>query len=308
MKIRTQEGVTVSDCVRNYLAHLDAMAAAGEYSHDHLANVRRDLANFESFTGNGAKDVGDLRQHDLTAWLSRQTKWKSVYTKRNAVSAIVACFRYAEDEERIDRSPFRRPRALRGAKGKPRRPATAEEYLSLIRGGSRALRRALFFLWHTGARTCEMREATWADVTFGDCPRIVLFTHKTARKTGKSRMIALNVVAAKFLAWLKSRATSAYVFTNCDGSPWDRHTFARHLRRTAKRLGLDEGVNERVSGYCIRHSYTCAALTAGFTSKEVADQLGHVDTKMVERVYGSHTQQDVAYLSRLAENIRVKRA
>lgn len=272
---------------------------------DHIANVRRDLTRFVQFVGCD-KEVADCRQHDLSDWLNINPQWKSVNTRKNAVSAVINCFRWAEEEERIDRCPYRRPRALRGAIAKPRRPATEDEYFQLFRAGSQSLRSALFFLRQTGARTCEMREALWTDITPGDRPCIALFTHKTHRKTGKCRIIALNIVVHRFLLWLRKRSKSTHIFVNCHYGPWDRHTFARHLRRTARRCGMDEALAEgidRVTGYCLRHTYTCAALKSGFTTKDVADQLGHTSTAMVERVYGSHTARDFDHLTKKADQI-----
>jgi len=299
-------GATVSSITSAYLKFLERQHKSGSYSADHLSNVRRDLTRFAAFVGE-TKHVAECRQHDLSEWLAAQTQWHSANTKRNSVSSVVGCFRWAEEEELIDRCPYRRPRALRGAIVKPRRPATEEEYLQLFRAGSRALKAALFFLRETGARTCEMREALWTDITVGNRPAIVLWRHKTHRRTGKGRVVALNSVIFRFLLWLKRHTRSTHIFVNAHNGPWDRHTFARHLRRTAERIGMDEGVIEKVTAYCLRHTYACAALTAGFTSKEVADQLGHSDTKMVEKVYGSHTAQDVKYLTRLADDIRSRR-
>lgn len=299
---------SVSSVVASYLRYLERQNRAGAFSTDHLSMVRHYLKRFEEFVSPD-KEIADCRQKNLSAWLAaNETRWLSVCTQRNAVSAVLGCFRYAAEEDSDVINPFHVPRSLRGATAKPRRPATKDEYLQLFRHGSRPLRWALFFLRETGARTCEMREALWTDITIEERPCIVLYTHKTHRKTGKSRTIALNSVVHRFLIWLRKRSRSPHVFTNCDGGTWDRHTFARHLRRTAERIGLDDDVAERVTAYCLRHTFACDALDADFTTKQVADQLGHVDTKMVERVYGSHTRKNMPNLNRVADDIRRRRA
>jgi integrase len=296
---------SIASVVRSYLAHVDRQVKAGA-SLDHANNIRRDLARFSAFIGDVSID--DCRQIQLTEWLGANPQWKSVCSQRNAVANVIGCFHFAEEEGLIARCPYRRPRMLRNLPDRVRRPALAAEYLALRRRGSRPLSRALWFLWQTGARTCEMRLALWSDVTWdGECPRIMLVKNKTARKTGKARVIPLTPIVVRVLRLMQKRARSPFIFVNSDGTPWDRRVFARNLRRLAKRLGMDDGAGERVSAYCLRHSYTCAALTAGFTSKQVADQLGHVDSKMVERVYGSHTREDLRYLSRLAGEIQSRR-
>lgn len=298
---------TVASVVSAYLRHLERQKNQGKYSADHLSNVQRTLGRFAKYIG-AEKDCAECRQHDLSEWLATTAQGHAASTQTNACSAIIGCWRWAEEEDLIERCPYRRPRSLRGAISKPRRPATKEEYLKLRRGGSRSLRAALYFLYETGARTCEMREALWTDITIEARPVIALYVHKTARKTGRCRIVALNDAVLRVLMLMKRKSESCHIFVNSHGGPWDRHTFATHLRRAARRLGMDEGIVERVSGYCLRHSYACAALTAGFTSKEVADQLGHSDSRMVERVYGSHTKGDVSYLNRIADDIRRRRA
>lgn len=300
---------TVAQVTAAYLKHCERQNRAGAFSTDHLKNTRGHLDKFVLFVG-AAKAVDALKQHDLSAWLDKnEDRWKSVATRHNVVAAVIGAFRFAEEEELVDRCPFRTPRSLRGATVKPRRPATSDEYLTLFRAGSRCLKNALFFLRETGARTCEMREMLWTDITFGEHPCVTLFAHKTARKTGKSRTIALNRVVAKFLAWLgNQKGRREHVFVNSDRTPWTRFSFAKNLRRTAAKTGLDEGVVDKMTAYCLRHTFACAALTSGSTTKEVADQLGHVDTKMVERIYGSHTNRDMAYLNRVANSIRERRA
>lgn len=296
---------TVQSVVSAYLLHCERQNRAGAFSTDHLANVRRDLTRFATHIGE--KLVTNCKQHDLSSWLEANEQWKSACTRQNAVAAVIGCFKWAEEEQLIDQCPYRRPRSLRGTIMKPRRPGTPAEYKALLRSGSRPLKQAMFFLWETGARTCEMRELLWTDIVFGHEPRIILVEHKTARKTGRTRVIALNPVIEKFLLWLKRRSTSKFVFVNNDGTPWERRAFAKHLRRVAQRIGLDKalaGDVGRVSAYCFRHTYCCALLAAGMTSKQVADQMGHVDTTMVERVYGSFTTKDMTYMSQNAAEAR----
>ena len=170
-------------------------------------------------------------------------------------------------------------------------------------------------------RTCELRNLTWDEVFLdGPSPHLSLTRHKTFRTSGK-RIIGLSASTARFLRNLGQQYErrcncacetcqadiSPNVFTNCHGTPWDRHTFARHLRRTAKAIGLDDGVAERISGYCLRHLFTVDAIEAGISTRMIADQLGHARTGQIDTGYGSHTRQRVEHLSSVAEEINRKR-
>jgi integrase len=190
-----------------------------------------------------------------------------------------------------------------------------------MRNGTRSLRRALYALRKTGMRVCEMRCLTWDEVyPEGDTPHLALTRHKTFRITGKSRIVGLDPSTARFFRNLAREYErrcgcdcekcacdiSPHVFTNCRGTPWTRFAFARHLRRTAQAIGLDEGVERVVSGYCLRHMVTVDALKAGISTRQIADQLGN-SGDMIDRVYGSHTRQMVEHLSSVAETINRRR-
>jgi integrase len=312
--------MTVAEIVTLYLKHLDSRVAADDYSAQSLDNVRRDLLLFAGKFG--AQTIDQCRQHDISSWLEQNPQWKSVDTRRRQVSTITGAFSWAAEEELITRSPYRRPRMLRGKTAKVRRPATHHEYVELMRNGDRPLRRVLYMLRKTGMRTCEARLLTWDEVFLdGPVPFLDLPRHKTFRHTGKSRKIGLDPSTARFLQNLKRQYEQRCncncqvcrenlfpnVFVNRDGTPWDRHTFARHLRRVAARIGLDDGVADRVSAYCLRHSYVVDAIEAGVSTRMIADQLGHSGSGTIDAVYGSHTRQRVEHLGNVAEEINRKR-
>ena len=311
---------TVKEVIDLYLKSMAARVADDDYGMDGAKTARVELLRFAAKYGH--QTIAECKQHDLSDWLTANPQWKAAETKRRVASTITACFNWAFHEELIDRSPFRRPRALRGRASSVRRPATHEEYVSLMRWGSRSLRRALYFLRRTGARTCEMRELTWDEVFLdGPAPHLSIARHKTFRQTGKPRKIGLDPSTARFLRNLGIKYErrcgcacetcqdniSPHVFTNNRGTPWDRHSFAHHLRRAAKAIGLDDDVAQRVSGYSLRHLFTVDAIEAGISTRAIADQLGHAKTGMIDSVYGSHTRQRIEHLSSVAEEINRKR-
>lgn len=169
--------------------------------------------------------------------------------------------------------------------------------------GSKPLRRALYFLHRSGCRPCEMREAEYEDILW-DKSVVALYRHKTARTTGQARLIPLDAGTLRFLRNLRKRHPEGQekIFLNSHGTVWDRHAFARHLRRTAKRIGLDDGVEERVSACCVRHLFTGEMVDLGFSDRQIADALGHADTRLVS--WYSHNRHKIESLRRTAQEMR----
>jgi integrase len=291
-----------------YTENLLARRRADDYSEDAMEKALGELHRFGAEFGQ--LELGAARQHDLTRWLGMNPQWRAASTKKRIVSTILGAFNWAEEEELIARSPYHWPRCLKGQADKARRPADPGEYVALMRFGSRPLRRALFFLRRTGARTKEMRELMFAELHLdGIAPFIEMAKHKTRRKTGKPKRIGLDVATANFLRALQrnQRGKTERVFTNCDGEPWDRHTFAQHLRRYAERLGIDDGVEERVSGYSFRRSFVCCGITGGVTTRRIADAVGHSSTAVIDKCYGASTRESVEHLGDVATEILNKR-
>lgn len=294
-----QNIASVPRVISLYLDHLARRLASDDYSRDALSNTKREL---ERFAVAHPFAVSECRQHNLTAWIEVNPQWESAHTKKRVIAGIVACFRWAAEEELIDRCPYRRVKVVSNLPYVARRPADHKEYVALMRHGSRALRRALFFLRRIGARTCEMRGLLWTDcILDGPAPHVCLYKHKTHRKTGKPRKIGLDVATANWLRAMRRRAASAWVFTNCNGDPWKRCTFCVNLRGVAKRAGLDETAASRVTAYCLRHTYVVDGIEGGLTTRQIADQVGHETTDMIDRIYGSHTRQREEHLAKVAE-------
>jgi integrase len=321
--------VTVGDVFREYLEHLTTRVAAGDYSKHAYTDACRELRRFGD--EHGHQTMPDCRQRDVTKWLEVHSQWGN-YTKKRILNTILRPFNWAVDEELIEASPYRRPRNLK-LRTRPRRPAEEWEYLVLmrvtsgrsIRGsiklpagrdltvgpspGSRALKRALFVLFHTGIRTCELRSLRWCDVDFqavdrygNPAPCLWIRNHKGGKLSGDlgDRQVGLTVKTVRFLKILQRRAPlwQEHVCLNGNGEPWaDHHAFARHFARWRDRAGLPSDL----SAYCFRHLYVTRATKNGVGERQIADQVGHRSTRMVSHY--SHAAGDAGHLCRVAEQV-----
>jgi integrase len=271
--------------------------------------IRKRTAEKVRFVDSFAAQFGELpaaqcKRQDLTRWLLGHPEWASDHTKADACRVIVGCFRWAEREDLVPKNPFAGLRLTFDLQ--PRKAMTRKQYTLMMDQGQRgksgriksgrALRRSLFFLRRSGARTCEMREMEWKDVDF-QAGTVTLWTHKTKKSSAQARVIGLEPCLLRFLRNLHRRrgVIGGHVFLNGRGKPWKCCSFARLFRTYARKAG----VAESVSAYALRHSFTVEALEAGVGERQVADQLGHSTTRYVAW-YGKGTRAHGKYLAEVA--------
>lgn len=316
-------GIDVPHVVRARLAHLESRVAKNDFSAGNLLNHRTYLTRFaQAFP----IPVEDCTQQNFEAWIERNPQWASGHTLKTVVSVVLSCFKWAANPRKgglIDRCPFEAIEWITNIPYKPRRAATAEEFVALMRKGAIALQQGLFFIHGTGCRPCEMRQLLlpWAKLD-APSPHLFLEWHKTIRKSGKPKVLGLSDEMVLFLRNLISKRLSDprisgrcrcdlpihhdmadHVFTNCDGLPWVRRSLCQNLSRCAIRAGLDNGVIKRVSAGCFRTKFVCDLIEAGFTNREIADLVGHTSTDMVDDVYGAETRERAGHLDNLANRV-----
>lgn len=292
---------TVADIIKEYLAELELEHKAGAYSDAALASARYYLDSFGKMFG--GQRMSQCRKRDITTWIVAHPEWGSSHTKIDASAWAVRCFRWADEEDLIDRTPFRRPRRL-WAPPQPREPISIQEFQALLRVAKEsdgiisrckparsAFRLAIWFLWETGCRTCEMRSARFVDV---DWKRrvLVLAEHKTARSTGQARILPLGR-AYRLIRWLfrHRQPGQEHIFVKRCGSAWSKDEFSRIFRSFARLAG----VREEVSAYGLRHGFTVQALENGVGERQLADVLGHASTRYVAW-YGRKTRARANHL------------
>jgi integrase len=107
--------------------------------------------------------------------------------------------------------------------------------------------------------------------------------HVRTSKSGKGRHIVLNEEgAALFKSLAAGKPGDALLLVKADGLPWGRSHQARPMAEAGKRAK----VKPAVSFHILRHTWASLAVMAGAPLMVVARNLGHSDTRMVERHYG----------------------
>ncbi len=101
-------------------------------------------------------------------------------------------------------------------------------------------------------------------------------------KGGQQRYVHLDAEATRFFREVcTNRDQAETMFLRENGEPWAKDNQKKPMRRACRLAGM-----KRCGFHQLRHSVASRWITLGVSLKVVAEQLGHVDTKMVERYYG----------------------
>jgi integrase len=256
--------------------------------------------------------LGRLRVADVTPEHveSAIQRWVNDGLSRSTIlkcrGILTAAFRHAESRRVITWNPAKLanlPPTSATPTPQERTVLTAEQFGALIAAatGSR-LQLFVTLLGTYGFRPGELAGLRWEHV---DLDRSVIFiteslhwtptgpafgTLKTARAR---RPVQLDPADVKALTEHRQQQAverdyhgnwpaewAGLVFPTANGRPVDDHTLRRDVRALGRRIGLDN-----LTPYGLRGTATSIASHAGVPVEELADLLGHVDTKMVMRHY-----------------------
>lgn len=126
---------------------------------------------------------------------------------------------------------------------------------------------------------------------------VVLEAHKTAKKTGRPRKIALpdGGEATAIVDRLSALRPEGTLFRNAANTPWKAQAWGRVFARARKAAGVDP----RITLYSFRHCFATSALKRGASIEEVKSLLGHTSSATTSRTY-SDVDSDDDYLREAA--------
>ena len=155
---------------------------------------------------------------------------------------------------------------------------TLDECRRLIDGCEPAFRPLVEAALHTGARYGEL---TALNVRDFDRDAGAVFVAES--KSGKPRRIYLSDDGLRFFErQVAGRPDDAPMFLRADGHRWAKS----HAQRPLARACEAAGINPPTTFHALRHTYASHAVMAGAPLMVVATNLGHSDTRMVEKHYG----------------------
>lgn len=114
-------------------------------------------------------------------------------------------------------------------------------------------------------------------------------------KSGKPRHIVLNEEGSKYCRQLVAgRPADAPLLAKADGSRWGRDHQFRPFKEAAKAAKMEKSF----TFHELRHTWASLTIMAGAPLMVVAQNLGHRDTRMVEKHYGHLTDNYVTEMIR----------
>ncbi len=233
---------------------------------------------FKTFAGRfGNVRVNQLAKKHVLRWIEK-AKYNATSANR-AVGALKAAFNWAVAEEHIPVNPIAHVKKPRGLT-RDRILTMDERGLILMSAKGQAFREYLAALTLTGARPGEVARVSKETV---DLDRgIWIFTkHKTAKKTGKPRIIYLCPEALELTKKLLAEHPEGPIFRNSRGKPWTRNAIRIRFRNLRKKHPQLKGI----IAYSYRSSFATDALEQGVPDTTVATLLGHTNTGTLHKFY-----------------------
>ena len=232
----------------------------------------------------GKLKTSDLIPFHLTTWLDANPAWKGA--RRHAASIVKRAFSWAKTQGLIPTTPFADFKIERG--GKRDRVLTADEQKEILAAiKDQRFRDFVFAMQDTGCRPGEVAKVTAADVdlTLGVW---VLQRHKTAKKTGKPRVVYLTPAMIELTKKLVAEFPTGPIFRGPrKAMPFTKNGIRCRFRRLREKLPHLKGV----VAYSYRHSYATDALERGVGIAQVAELMGHTDTEMLMKHYSKLSQR-----------------
>lgn len=217
---------------------------------------------------NGGRSYEGLRanRHLVTLRAALNRAWQEGHIAKNEAWIRVKPFRSVERQ----RSRF----------------LNRDEARRLLNACSPDLRPLVQAALITGARYGELCQL---DVRDFQADSGTLFIRDS--KSGKPRHIILNDEGASYFKRLAlGRLLDAPLIARSDGTRWERDHQHRPFKEAVKAASLDPGF----TFHELRHTWASLTVMAGAPLIVVASNLGHRDTRMVERHYGHLTDSYIA--------------
>jgi integrase len=267
----TQPVDKVVEVVRRFLTHHNANSAPATHRFYSKA--------LDAFCRHIAPTtrVADLRPYHVTQWIDAWKKPIGSNYKRNLIRAVKTCFRWAEDQEYIERSPLRKLKVPPATARGDETYLTPEQWEKLANYvGHGCLFDLIAVMREVGCRPQEIRRVEARH--FDREGRCWVFPKSESKGKREPRIVHLTDCAHHICQRLALKYHEGPIFRN-GGQPWTAGILDYHLQRLSQKVGF------RVTPYSIRHTFATDAIIRGVDLQTIATLMGHSDLKMLSKVY-----------------------
>jgi integrase/recombinase XerC len=197
-------------------------------------------------------------------------------TRRHNAVALSSLQAFALAQKLIAAPVF--ARLEKPAVGARERIPTADEVARLLARAPPEFTRIYRALMQSGARPNELCALSIDQIDW-TAGLIRIDQHKTARQTGKPRLIPIGAKLAALLRDAIADRPTGPVFLSPRKKPWRPN----HLSALHRRLRDEAGLDPAIVLYLARHRFGTELIRAGADIKTVADLMGHSSTRTTER-------------------------
>lgn len=193
---------------------------------------------------------------------------------RNLKAALNRAYEYGYVE---DPTQWRRVQPFKGVNQPRTRYLELSQCRQLVDACPPALRNLVMGALLTGCRISELREMLVEDF-LPHLLRILISKGKGERQ----RHVAISAEGIQFFTQLTlNRDAHENMFVRDNGTKWTSATYLRPFHNMCVEIGIDPPLNF----HALRHTYATQLAMAGVSFEVLAKQLGHKDTRMVQRHY-----------------------
>jgi integrase len=288
--------LTVKDSVESYLEFLETNRKSASFS--------RYVANAFIFPQLGKFEVGALKTEQISKWhiglakagarirvkKGEQQRFKAVTDtrehqrqRRSTANRILTILKAAlnkawREGKAASDAAWRRVEPFEDVDAARIRYLTLAEASRILNACAPDFRRLVRGALETGARYGELTILNVSDFN-PDSGTIAV----RQSKSGRARHVVLTEEGAAFFkSVVAGRPGSDVLFAKENGEPWLRSHQADPMRQASQRAGIDPLINF----HGLRHTWASHAVMNGVPLIVVAKNLGHSDTRMVEKHYG----------------------
>jgi integrase len=296
--VRTAGGYTVADALDDYFRSLEG---EGRSAHSLYDTRRRDQIHIRPALGklkvaalttdrlrrwrDGlAKDSARLRTRQGQEQKFRETDGDDAQRARRASAnrtwtILRAALNHAYHDGKTETdSAWRKVKPFKSVDAARIRYLTIAEAKRLINSTDIEFRPMVEAALQTGARYGELCRLTVADFN-PDSGTVAV----RQSKSGKPRHVVLtDEGGALFARYTAGRTGRDLIFSKPSGEPFAKSHQARPMADAVKRAKI----TPPISFHGLRHTWASLAVMAGMPLMVVARNLGHADTRMVEKHYG----------------------
>jgi integrase len=289
---------SVDECLDDYLSWLqdhrksavDACYRTNAHIRPALGGVRtdrlttdlikkwlRDLGNSPARL-RGKKDAKRTQYREFDKDDGEAVRRRRSSANRTLTILKAALNRAWRDGKIVSDEAWRRVEPFEGVDAARVHYLSVAECKRLINAADADFRRLVQGALQTGARYGELARIAVADFN-ADSGTIAIHISKT----GKPRHVVLTDEGVTFFRQLcAGRAGSDLIFTKAGGGPWLKSHQARPIAGACVRAKIQPAI----SFHGLRHTWASHAIMNGVPLLVVAKNLGHSDTRMVEKHYG----------------------